>query len=127
MSLLLSFEMANKEITLRQIDWPSHITADIRSAFITDVRQEIASGSDFRLAVHQASVRHLPFKRNSSYPRLQSNPRILNAMKTVQRECSRYGQASTEQMVSWVNLDEVYVGCAVAFAQNMIDDIENIL
>ena len=35
----------------KQIDWTSLITHDIRSAFITNVRQEIDSGSDFRLAV----------------------------------------------------------------------------
>ena len=45
----------------RQIDWTSLITHDIRSAFVTDDRQEIDSESDFRLAVLQASVRHLPF------------------------------------------------------------------
>ena len=60
----------------RQIDWTSLITPDIRSAFVTDVRQEIDSGSDFRLAVLQVSVRHLPFKRHSSYSRLQDDPRI---------------------------------------------------
>ena len=54
----------------RQIDLTSLITHDIRSAFVTDVRQEINSGSDFRLAVLQASVRHLPFKRHSTYSRL---------------------------------------------------------
>ena len=68
----------------KQIDWTSLITPDIRSAFVTDVRQEISSGSDFRLAVLQASVRHLPFKRHS---RLQDDPRILNARKTVQGAC----------------------------------------
>ena len=57
-----------------QIDWTSHITPDILSSFVTDVRQEIDSGSDFRLAVLQASVRHLPFKRHSSYSRLQDDP-----------------------------------------------------
>ena len=108
----------------KQIDWTSLITPDIRSAFVTDVRQEIDSGSDFRLAVLQASVRHLPFKRHSSYFRLQDDPRILNARKTVQRACSRYGQASTEHMVSLINMDEAYTRCAEEFAQNTIDDIE---
>ena len=88
-----------------QIDWSSHITPDIISSFFTDVRQEIDSGSDFRLAVLQAPVRHLPFKRHSSYSRLQDDPRILNAWKTVQRACSRYGQASTEHKASLINLD----------------------
>ena len=88
-----------------QIDWTSLITPDIRSAFVTDVRQEIDSGSDFRLAVLQASVRHLPFKRHSSYTRLQDDPRILNARITVQGACSRYGQARTEHKVSVINLD----------------------
>ena len=50
----------------KQINLTSIITPDIRSAFVTDVRQEIDSGSDFRLEVLQASVRHLPFKRHSS-------------------------------------------------------------
>ena len=31
----------------KQIDWTSLITHNIRSAFVTDVRQEIDSGSDF--------------------------------------------------------------------------------
>ena len=105
----------------RQIDWTSLITHDIRSAFFTDVRQEIDIGSDFRLAVHQASVRNLPFQRHS---RLQDDPRILNARKTAQGACSRYGQASTEHMVSLINLDEVYTRCTEEFAQNTIDDIE---
>ena len=108
----------------KQIDWTSLITPDIRSAFVTDVRQEIDSGSDFRLAVLQASVRHLPFKRHSLYSRLQDDPRILNARKTVQRACSRYGQASTEHKVSLINLDEAYTRCAEEFAQNTINDIE---
>ena len=108
----------------KQIDWTSLITPEIRSAFVTDVRQEIDCGSDFRLAVLQASVRNLPFKRHSSYSRLQDEPRILNARKTVQRSCSRYGQASTEHMVSLINLDEAYTRCADEFAQNTIDDIE---
>ena len=75
----------------KQIDWTYLITPDIRSAFVTDVRQEIDSGSDFRLAVLQVSVRHLSFKRNSTYSRLQDGPQILNARKTVQRKCIRYG------------------------------------
>ena len=108
----------------RQIDWTSLITPDIRSAFVTDVRQDIDSWSDFRLAVLQASVRHLPFKRHSSYPMPQDDPQILNARKTVQRACSRYGQASTEHMVSLINLDEVCTRCVEEFAQNTIDDIE---
>ena len=108
----------------KQIDLTSLITPDIRSAFVTDVRQEIYSGSDFRLAVLQASVRHLPFKRHSSYSRLQDDPRILNARKTVQRACSRYGQASIEHRVSLINLDEACTRCAEEFAQNTIDDIE---
>ena len=54
----------------KQIDWSPLITPNIYFAFVTDDRQEIGSGSDFRLAVHQASVRHIPFKRHSSYPRL---------------------------------------------------------
>ena len=108
----------------KQIDWTSLITPDIRSAFVTDVRQEIASGSDFRLAVHQASVKHLPFKRHSSYSRLQDDPRILNARKTVQRAYSRYCQASTEHKVSLINLDEAYTRCADELVQNTIDDIE---
>ena len=107
----------------RQIDWTSLITPDIRSAFLTDVRQEIDPGSDFRLAVHQALVRHLPSIRHSSYSRLLDDPQILNARKTVQRACSRYGQASTEHKVSLINLDEVYVKCAEEFAQNTIDYI----
>ena len=82
------------------------------------------TGSDFRLAVLQASVRQLPFKCHSSYFRLQDDPRILNARKTVQGACSRYGQTSTEHMVSLINLDEVCTRCAEEFAQNMIDDIE---
>ena len=108
----------------KQIDWISLITHDIRSAFVTDVRQEIDSGSDFRLAVLQASVGHLPFKRRSSYFRLQDDPQIFNARKTVQRACCRYGQASTEHMVSLINLDEVYTRCAEEFAQDTIGDIE---
>ena len=82
------------------------------------------TGSDFRLAVLQASVRHLPFKRHSSYSRLQDDQRILNAMKTVHRASSPYGQASTEHKVSLINLDEVYTRCAEEFAQDTIDDIE---
>ena len=108
----------------KQIDWTSLITPDIRSAFVTDVRQEIDSGSDFRLAVLQASVKHLPFKRHSSYSRQQDDPRILNARKTVQRASSRYGQASTEHNVSLINMDEAYTRCALEFAQNTIDGIE---
>ena len=108
----------------KQIYWTSLITPHIRSAYVTDVRQEIDSGSDFRLAVLQASVRHLPFKRHSSYSRLQDDPRNFNARKTVQGACSRYCQASTEHKVSLINLDEVYTRCADEFAQNMIDDIE---
>ena len=108
----------------KQIDWTSLITPDIRSAFVTDVRQEIDSGSDFRLAVLQASVRHLPFKRHSSYSRLQDDPQILNARKTVQGACSRYDQASSEHRVSLINLHEVYTRCAEEFAQNTIDNIE---
>ena len=69
-------------------------------------------------------MRHLPVKRHSSYSRQQDDPRILNARKTVQGACSRYGQASTEHKVSLINLDEVYTRCAEEFAQNMIDDIE---
>ena len=107
----------------RQIDWTSLITPDIRSAFVTDVHQEIDSGSDFRLAVLQASVRHLPFKRHSTYSRLQDNPRILNVRKTVQRGCSRCGQASTEHNFIFF-LSDVYTKCAEEFAQNKIDDIE---
>ena len=84
------------------------------------------SGSDFLLPVHQASVRHLPFKRHSSYPRLQDDPWIFNARKTVERACSRYGQASAEHKVSLINLDEVYTRCAEEFAQNTIDDIEKL-
>ena len=49
---------------------------------------------------------------------------ILNAWKTVQRACSRYGQASNEHMASLINLDEAYTRCAEEFAQNTIDDIE---
>ena len=108
----------------RQIDWTSLITPDTHSAFFTDVRQEIDSGSGFRLAVTQASVRHLPSKRHSSYSRLQDDPRILNARKTVQCACSRYGQANSEHKVSLINLDEMYTRCAEEFAQNTIDDIE---
>ena len=108
-----------------QIVWTSHITPDILSAFVTDVRQEIYSGSDFRLAVLQASVRHLSFRRHSSYSRLLDDPWILNAWKTVQRACSRNGQASTEHKASLINLDEAYKRCAEKFAQNTIDDIEN--
>ena len=108
----------------KQIDWTSLITPDIRSAFITDVRQEIDSVSDFRLAVLQASVRHLPFKRHSSYSRLQDDPRILNARNTVLSACSRYGQVSTDHKVSLINLDVAYTRCAEEFAQNTIDDIE---
>ena len=48
----------------------------------------------------------------------------MNARKTVQGACSRYGQASTEHKVSLINLDEVYTRCAEEFAQNTIDDIE---
>ena len=55
---------------------------------------------------------------------LQNEPRILNAKKTVQGACSRYGQASTEHKVSLINLDEVYTRCAEELAQNTIDDIE---
>ena len=44
--------------------------------------------------------------------------------KTVQRACSRYGQASTEHKVSLINLDEAYTRCAEECAQNTIDDIE---
>ena len=60
----------------------------------------------------------------ASYSWLQDDPRIVNAMKSVQRACSQYGQASTEHMVSLINLDEVYTKCAEEFAQNTIDDIE---
>ena len=102
----------------KQIDRTSLITPDIRSAIVTDVRQEIDSGSNFRLAVLQASVRHLPFKRHSSYSRLQDDPQILNDRKTVQRACSRYGQASTKHKVSLINLDEVYIRCTEEFAQH---------
>ena len=66
-------------------------------------------------------MRHLPLKRHS---RLQDDPHILNARKTVQEACSQYGQASTEHKVSLINLDEVYTRCAEEFAQNAIDDIE---
>ena len=69
-------------------------------------------------------MRHLPFKHHSSYSRLQDDPQILNARKTVQGACSRYGQASTERRVFLINLNEVYTRCAEEFAQNMIDDIE---
>ena len=48
----------------------------------------------------------------------------MNARKTVQWACSRYGQASTEHRVSLINLDEVYTRYAEEFAQNTIDDIE---
>ena len=108
----------------KQIDLASLITPDIRFAFVIDVRQKIDSRSDFRLEVLQASVRHLPFECNSSYTRLQDDPRILNARKKVQGTCSRYGQASTEHRVSLINLDEVYTRCAGEFAQSTIDDIE---
>ena len=91
-----SLKWPARKLRSKQIDWTSPITPDIRSAFVTDVRQEIDSGSDFRLAVLQASVRHLPFNRHSLYSRLQDDPRILNARKTVQQACSRYGQACTE-------------------------------
>ena len=69
-------------------------------------------------------MRHLPFKRNSSYSRLQDVSRISNARKTVQGASSRYDQASTEHMVSLINLDEFYTRCAEEFSQNTIDDIE---
>ena len=69
----------------KQIDWTSLITPDIRSDFVTDVRQEIDSWSDFRLAVLQASVRHLPFKRHSSYSRLQDHPRIFECQENSSR------------------------------------------
>ena len=69
-------------------------------------------------------MRHLPFKRHSSYSRLQDDPQILNARKTIQGACSRYGQASTEHRVSLINLDEVYTRCTEEFAQNAIDYIE---
>ena len=108
----------------KQIDWTSLITPDTHSAFVTDVRQKIDLGSDFRLAVLQAPVRHLLFKRHSSYSRLQDDPWMLNARKTVQRACSRYGQARTEHRVSLINLDEVYTRCTEEFAQNTTDDIE---
>ena len=108
----------------KQIDWTSLITPDIRSAFVADVRQEIDSGSDFSISSSSSLVRHLPFKRHSSYSRLQDDPRILNVRITVQRACSRYGQASTEHKVSLINLDEAYTRCAEEFAQNTIDDIE---
>ena len=108
----------------KQIDWTCLITLDFRSAFVTDVRQEIYSWSDFRLVVLQASVRQLTFIRHSSYSRLQDDPRILNDRKTVQGACSRYGQGSTENKVSLINLDEVYTRCTDKFAQNTIDDIE---
>ena len=108
----------------RPIDWTSLITPDIRSAIVTDVLQEIDSWSEFRLAVLQASVSNLQFKRRSSNSRLQDDPRILNARKTVQGACSRYGHASTEHMVSLINLDEVYTRCADEFSQNTIGDIE---
>ena len=68
----------------KQLNWTSLISPDILSAFVTDVHQEINSGSDFRLTVLQASVRHLNFELHSSYSRLQDYPRILNARKTVQ-------------------------------------------
>ena len=64
------------------------------------------------------------YKRHSSYSRLHDDPRILNARKTVQGACSRYGHASTEHKVSLINLDEVYIKCADEFAHNTIDDVE---
>ena len=108
----------------KQIDWTSLITHDVRSAFVTDVCQEIDSGSDFRLAVLQALVRHLTIKRHSSYSRLQDDPRIFKSRKTVQEACIRYSQASTEHKVSLINLDEVYTRRADEFAQNTIHDVE---
>ena len=48
----------------------------------------------------------------------------MNARKTVQGACSRYGQSSTEHEFPLINLDEVYTRCAEEFAQNTIDDIE---
>ena len=72
-------------------------------------------------------MRHLPFKRQSNYSWLQDDLRILNAMNTVQRACSRYGQASTEHTVSVFNLDEVYTKYAEVFAKNTIDDIDEII
>ena len=119
-----SLKWSIRKSRIKQIYWTSLITPDIRSAFVTDVRQEIDSGSGFRLAVLQATVRHLPFRRHSSYSRLQDDPRILNASRTVQRACSRYDQARTEHMVSLINLDELYTKCAEEFAQNAIDYIE---
>ena len=111
----------------KQIDWTYLITPDIRSAFVTDVRQEIDSRSDFRLAVLQVSVRHLSFKRNSSYSRLQDGPQILIARKTVLRKCSRYGEASTEHRVSLINQDEVHAKCAEEFAKKRFMTWKNIL
>ena len=102
----------------------SLITPDIRSVFATDVGQEIDSGSDFQLAIIQASVRHLLSKRHSSYSRLQDDPWILNSRKTAHGAYSRYGRVSTEHRVTLINLDEVYTGSAEEFAQNTIDDIE---
>ena len=83
------------------------------------------AGSDFLLAVLQASVRHLPVKRHSSYSRLQDDPRILNARKAVQGACSRYGQASTEHMVYLINQNEVYTRYPEESTQTQtIDDTE---
>ena len=69
-------------------------------------------------------MRHLPFQCHSSYSRLQDDPQILNARKTVQRAWCPYGQASTEYRVSLINLDVFYTKCAEEFAQNTMDDIE---
>ena len=55
---------------------------------------------------------------------MQDDPRILNAWKTVQGACSRYGQASTEHKVSLINLDDFYIRCAEEFAHNATENIE---
>ena len=118
-----SLKWPMRKSRFRQIYWTYLITPDIRFAFITDVRKT-DFGLDFLLAVLQAWVRHLPFKRHSSYSRLHDDPHILNARKIVQGACSRYGQASTEHRASLINLDEAYTRCAEEFVQHTIDDIE---
>ena len=42
-----SFKWPARKLRSKQIDWTSLITPDIRSAFVSDVRRKIDSGSDF--------------------------------------------------------------------------------
>ena len=71
-----------------------------------------------------SSARRLPFKRHSSYPRLQDEPRILVARETANGASSLYRQVSTDNNLSLINLDEVNTRCVEEFAKTTINDIE---